>query len=157
MNALALGPLVEFFDFSNWSDPVQNQFVAGIGYPTSNSVILEEGRVRGVIERAVVLSPTPFGGEVLSSDKRKAFRQFDPDRHLLIPYEPAKDGKLPDGISGAAVWTESDHRHPVWSAKYRFAGICTSSYKGGTIEQVVKASVMRKFLADVLGPTADEN
>ena len=32
-----------------------------------------------------------------------------------------------------------------------FAGICTSCYRDGTIEQIVKASVVRQFLTDVFG------
>src|SRR6266849_175839 len=33
---------------------------------------------------------------------------FDAERHFLIPYEEAAKGKHPRGISGAAMWWESE-------------------------------------------------
>lgn len=151
-----LGPMLEFFDIANsWLDPAEGEFVAGVGYPVSNSVILEEGRVGSVIQKAVLLSPTPFNGTVLpppSEDELKfKMTSFVPERHFLIPYEPAKEGKRPGGISGAAVWCESRDGYLVWAPRFKFAGVCTSCYKSGTIEQVVKASVVRQFLTEAFG------
>jgi hypothetical protein len=152
----ALGSLLEFFDMTNSGvDPNEGRLVVGVGYPVSNSVILEEGRVGSVIQRAVVLSPTPFSGQVLpypSAEEQKfKFGGFDADRHYLIPYEPAAEGKRPEGISGAPVWVESEVHHSVWAPRFEFAGTCTSCYKSGTVEQIIKASVVRRFLTEALG------
>lgn len=112
-------------------------------------------RVGSVIQKAVLLSPTPFNGTVLpppSEDELKfKMTSFVPERHFLIPYEPAKEGKRPGGISGAAVWCESRDGYLVWAPRFKFAGVCTSCYKSGTIEQVVKASVVRQFLTEAFG------
>jgi hypothetical protein len=149
----AFGPMLEFFDIGGSSiDPQEGETVAGVAYPVSNSVILDGGRIGSVIQRTVVLSPTPFGGAVLPSATGKYLGKFEPDRHYLIPYEPAKEGKHPRGISGAALWVESDEERIVWAPRFKFAGICTVCYgDGGLIEQIVRASVVREFLLEAFG------
>jgi len=102
----------------------------------------------------VLLNPIGFDGDVLPSRIGQYFRDFDPDRHYLVPYEPAKEGKHPRGISGAAMWVQSLEKSLVWAARFNFGGICTSSYKDGTIERVVKASVVCQFLTEVFGTAA---
>lgn len=98
-----------------------------------------------------MLCPTGFGGAVLPNKTGSNFTDFDPKRHYLIPYELASQGKHPRGISGGAVWMQSTKKQIVWTAKFDFAGICTSCYRDGSIEQVVKASVVRQFLTEVFG------
>jgi hypothetical protein len=49
------------------------------------------------------------------------------------------------------VWVESSEQHAFWAARFKFAGTCTICYQDGTVEQIVKASVVRQFLFDVLG------
>ena len=41
--------------------------------------------------------------------------------------------------------------HPLWAVRVRFSGICTCCYRDGSIEQIVKASVVRRFLEEVFG------
>jgi len=150
----ALGPHLEFFDVENsWTDPAEGQIVSGIGYPLSSSVRFG-ARVGPVLEQAVLLSPTPFNGQVLPNpvgDELKfKFGGFDSERHYLIPYEHAEKGMRPEGISGAGVWLEDGQRSMIWTARFKFAGICTSCYRG-TVERIVKASVVRQFLTEVFG------
>jgi hypothetical protein len=147
----ALGPLLEFFDFADaWVDPVEGEIVAGVGYPVSNSVRFQQ-QVGSVINGNIILSPTPFTGTVLPDASGRYLRDFDPARHYLTTYEATEQGTHPRGISGAAVWIESKEKQIVWAARLKFAGICTSCYRDGTIEQIVRASVVRQFLTDVFG------
>jgi hypothetical protein len=50
------------------------------------------------------------------------------------------------------MWWESDQKQTVWRPNFKFAGICTACYKRGSVVQVVKASVVRRFLEEVFGP-----
>ena len=148
----ALGLRLEFFDLKGLCvDPAGGDTLHGVGYPVSSAVIREAKAIGPAVERMVILSPTPFTGNVLPLPKFK-LNDFATKRHCLIPYEPAKEGKSPNGISGAAVWEQADEKQGLWTARFAFAGICVASYKRGTIVKVVKASLVRRFLAQALGP-----
>jgi hypothetical protein len=147
-----LGPLLEFYDFGGqWVDPVEGQIVAGVGYPVAIGVRFQQ-QVGSVIHGNIVLSPTPFTGTVLPDATGRYFNKFDLTRHYLTTYEPTESGTHPSGISGAAVWIESKEKQAVWAARLKFAGVCTDCYQGGSVEQIVRASVVRQFLTDVFGP-----
>jgi hypothetical protein len=106
-------------------------------------------------ERTLALRPETFSGQVLPQPTEQELRfqitAFDPDRHYLIPYEHP-ESTHPRGFSGAAIWWESDQKQLVWKPTFKFAGVCTSCYRGGKVEQVVKASVVRRFREKVFGP-----
>ena len=68
-----------------------------------------------------------------------------------MEYDPAKEGQHPSGISGAAVWRRNEKRKDVWTVTFEFAGICTSCYSDGKVEQIVKASSVCKFLVESFG------
>jgi len=147
----ALGPYLEFADLKNSCvDPGEGDVVIGLGFPVANAAMFGR-RIGSRIEKAVALAPTGFSGAVMAPGVGRYFQRFDSERHYLIPYELASQGKHPKGISGAAVWLQSKESAPVWSPRFSFAGVCTDCYKEGTIEQIVKASVATAFLADVFG------
>jgi hypothetical protein len=163
----AFGPMVEYFDIGkSWSAVRKDVTVFGLGYPVSYGVPLTNKVERGVVlpnqkvgnwvHRAIVLSPVSFGGKVLtrpSKDEIKfKFRGFDSKLHYLIPYEHTLRGYRPEGISGAAVWVLSKQRQRIWAARFEFAGTCTSCNEKGDVEWIVKASTVRRFLTEVLGP-----
>jgi hypothetical protein len=149
----AVSRLLEFFDFRDGLsvDPAEGEIVAGVGYPVAVGLRFQH-KVGPVIQGNIVLSPIPFTGTVLPDSTGRYFGGFDPARHYLSTYEPTESGTHPSGISGAAVWIESKEKKAVWSPRLKFAGVCTSCYQNGTVEQMVKASVVRQFLADVFGP-----
>ena len=148
----SLGRDVDFVDIGrSCVDPAVGELVVGLGYPVSSALVTGK-QVGTELRKAVLLPPLPFCGPVLSPTEGDAFRDFDPTKHYLIPYALAKQGKHPRGISGAAVWTEVNQEQKIWVPKFEFAGICTSCYKNGTIGQIVKASVVRRFLVEVFGP-----
>lgn len=147
----SLSEHLEFANLANsWIDPSEGDYVIGLGYPVSSGVIFSR-QMGQLLQKAVLLNPIPFDGDVVPSVTGKYFRDFNPDRHYLFPYAPAKEGKHPRGISGAAMWVQSKEKNVVWSPQFKFAGICTSSYRDGTLEQVVKASAVHRFLREALG------
>lgn len=147
-----LGPYIEFAALdTSWVDPQEKQMVLGLGYPTSTGVVREQQRGLA-IQKYVLLNPVGFSGEVLANATGGYYKQFDSESHYLMPFEPTRTGKHPRGISGAAAWVQSGAQQIVWTPNLCFAGIYTCAYKDdGSIVQVVKASVVRKFLAEVFG------
>lgn len=143
----SLGPYLEFADLSSSVDPNEKETVVGLGFPVSNAFIFER-RIGPNLQKAVLLAPIAFSGEVLPSATGRYFKDFDSERHYLIPYEATAEGKHPKGISGAAVWAQSNEKQIVWTASFKFAGICTSCYKDGNLEKIVKASTVRRFLIE---------
>lgn len=149
----AVGPLLEFFDFrgGEWADPTEEEIVAGVGYPVALGVRFHH-HVGQNIEGNIILCPIPFTGKVLPDSTGRFFNAFDHARHYLTTYQPTEEGTHPGGISGAAVWLESKESQAMWTVRLKFAGICTSCYRDGSVEQIVRASVVRQFLAAVFGP-----
>lgn len=147
----SLGAYLEFADLTtNCAEPSEGDTVIGLGFPVSTGLMFER-RVGSNFQRAILLNPTGFSGEVLPSSTGKYFRDFDSEKHYLIPFELSKQGKHPRGISGAAVWLQSKDKQIVWTPKFSFSGICTSCYKDGSIEQIVKSAVVQRFLTDEFG------
>jgi hypothetical protein len=145
------GPHTEFFDIeTSWIDPAEGEIVHCCGFPIDKHVPLGSHKVGTKTEYDIALRPTVFSGTVFHQPKFLA-DNFDAERHYLVPYE-RHDSKHPKGFSGAAAWWESDQPQKIWKPNLVFAGICTSCYKDGAIEQIVKASAVRKFLEETFGP-----
>jgi hypothetical protein len=149
-------PNAEFFDAVNdWIDPLVGEPLHCFGFPSDHGLTVDKRIVGSKEERTIALYPTPFGATVLplpTEDERKfKITDFNPERHYLVPYGNS-GSKRPHGISGAAMWWESDQKVLVWRPNFKFAGICTACYKRGSVVQVVKASIVRRFLEEVFGP-----
>jgi len=150
-----LGSYLEFFDFSTPQVEVEEgQRVVGMGYPVASATMFgrQVGREH---QRAVLLCPIVFGGNILATSIGERFRDFNPDRHYLMQYERGIEGEHPRGISGAAAWLWDPSENAIWTPRFEFAGICTSCYREGTIEKIVKASVVCEFLAETFGSISD--
>jgi hypothetical protein len=148
------GPYTEFFDIrTRWVDPAEGEIVHCCGFPIDKHVPLGSRMVGSKREYDIALRPTVFSGAVIHRPTFLA-KDFNAERHYLVPYE-RHDSKHPKGFSGAAAWWEGDEPvspKQIWKPNLLFAGICTSCYKDGAIEQIVKASAVRQFLEDVFGP-----
>ena len=146
-----VGEHVEFFDLRNdWIDPMEGEPVHCFGFPSDSNVPWEVFMVGNKEERTVAIYPGTFDG-IVTYFPTFLPRQFDPERHYLVPFAQANEGKHPEGYSGGGAWWESDQPKLIWRPNYKFAGICTSCYKDGAFEQIVKASVVRRFVEEVLG------
>lgn len=155
------GPYAEFFDVANdWTDPPQGEIVSSCGFPIDKHLLIDKRMVGNKEERTIALRPEIFNGHVLPQPTEQELKfqitAYDRERHYLVPYEHPK-GKHPNGFSGAATWWESDKHQIVWRPNLKFAGLCTSCYRKGSVLQVVKASVVHRFLEQVFGTgRADE-
>ncbi len=148
----------EFFDIaSDWIDPTEGTSIHCCGFPLDRSSVVERKLVGASEERSIGLSPFVFDGQVLPSPNEDELRfkitEFDPEKHYLIPFEDADKGFSPEGFSGGAAWSEGDgSKLLVWKPTFKFAGICSKSYQKGAKEQIIKASVVRRFVQEVFSP-----
>jgi len=150
-------PVREFFDAkTEWIDPGAGEVLHCIGFPTDSGFVCEKQKFGQRDEWIVAVYPTLFSASVLSppteNDLKYKITAFDHDRHFLVPFDDAAKGKRPHGISGAAVWWESGQKRAIWRPDFKFAGVCVCCYKHGAVLQIVKASVVRRFLQEVFGP-----
>src|SRR5271166_670160 len=127
-----------------------DEYVACCGFPYDKHVLVGVQTTGSRQERTIALRPELFFGQVLSGPNFPT-NDFDSTRHYLVPYRH-HDSNHPKGFSGAAAWWEKKQPLKVWRPNFKFAGICTHAYKDGAIERIIKASVVRRFLEEVLGP-----
>jgi hypothetical protein len=147
----ALAEHVEFFDLATDSiDPAEGEPVHCFGFPSDSHVPWEAFMVGDKEERTVAVYPGTFDGIVTYSPKFLP-RDFTPERHYLVAFAQVTEGRHPEGYSGGGAWWESDQPEFMWRPHFKFAGICTSCYKEGAFEQIVKASVVQRFVREVLG------
>ena len=145
-------PKCDFVDIQQeWIDPAEGELVHCCGFPTDHSVTADRKMVGEKEEIGIAVYPTVFNGKVLprpsEHDLKYYVTEFDTSRHYLIPYD-CSGSKHPGGVSGAAIWWETEQEMLVWRPEFKFAGTCVCTYRKGTIVQVIKASVVRAFLRE---------
>jgi hypothetical protein len=142
-----------------WADPPVGQIVGCIGFPVDHNVEVDHRKVGGKHEIGIGLLPVFLDIDVLPQPSAQDLRFMkgghDKARQYMVSYTSTMS-KQPHGVSGAAIWMP-DIKGIVWSPKFRFAGTCINTYlKGykahrGPVVQVVKASVVRRFLEREFG------
>ena len=75
---------------------------------------------------------------------------YDPDRHLLVRFEPEENGLKPHGYSGAAVWCDPARRGAIWVPDPLLLGVQTHAYEGLGLIRAVRAGTIRRFLEESL-------
>jgi hypothetical protein len=156
----------EFADVhGEWTDPSEGAMVGSIGFPVDNSVTVERRVVANKEEVGLGLMPVMLDIDVLPQPSENDIKfktpGHDESRHYLVPYDSVMS-KQPHGMSGAAIWSPDTEvmNGIVWSPKFLFAGTCINVYmKGykhhqGPVVQVVKGSVVRRFLEETFPITA---
>jgi hypothetical protein len=154
-------PDLDYVDVAaDWIDPPQGEYLHFCGFPVDHSTIIERRFIGDREDVGLALFPTAFTGKVLPSPsaddiKFKYGGDLDPAKHCLIPYELSGMSQHPGGVSGSAAWWESDEKLQIWRPNFKFAGICTHCHRDGTIVRVVRAPIVRKFLAELFGDSGD--
>ena len=147
----AIGENAEFVDLTKDSiDPAPGERVHCFGFPSDSGFVWDTRVINGKTEKLFAIYPGIFDGEVIPEPSFPT-NQFSKELHYLVPFERAAEGKAPYGYSGSATWWESDKMPIVWHPNFKFAGTCTSWYPNPALEQVVKASVVLKFIEEVFG------
>lgn len=156
-DSLRVGELANIQD--EWADPPEGSMVGCIGFPTDHNVTVDHRKVGDKDEVGLGLLPLLIDTDVLpqpsEDDRRFKIPDHDDARHYLVAYN-SNLSQQAHGMSGAAIWMP-DIRGIVWSPNFRFAGTCINTFKKGykahrgPVVQVVKASVVRRFLEEEFG------
>ena len=75
---------------------------------------------------------------------------YNPERHLLIRFEPASGGLRPHGYSGATVWCDRAEHGAIWEPCPVLVGIQTHAYVKSGLVRAVRAGTIRQFLEESL-------
>jgi hypothetical protein len=136
--------LVHFFDLPPESKVVRptGSSICTIGVPFDSFERLAPG--------AVAFQATVHWGELVSPG-RKLLGGFDPQKHLLLEFPPANEGRHPGGFSGAGAWYQAPSAEPpiVWSFRPVLGGIITDFYRGAKVLRITRIERVVAFLRTI--------
>jgi len=85
---------------------------------------------------------------VVPTPARPLSSRYDPDRHILVRFEPSAPNLLPFGYSGAGVWCDNRKVGAVWTADPLLVGVETDAFRKSGLLLAVKAAVVSQFLEE---------
>jgi hypothetical protein len=139
-----------------WLDPAEGSPIYCFGFPSHNPLPLDVSRSGDNEQRILGLTPMAWSSTVIPKpsslvESYSAPLPYDPDKHVLVPWSvPDPDMGL-YGFSGAAIWTDKAvGKGQLWSPKLLFAGMCTHYYPSAKLGRMIKASVMKAFLEEIM-------
>jgi hypothetical protein len=122
-----------------------------LGYPADRIFPVAETRTANAVANYHAVRPTILTGTIAKPPSRALSSRYDPERDVLINYEPNDPKMKPYGFSGAAVWKDCAERSgQVWTADPMIFGVQTSAFMTSRLLQVVGAPAIKKFLQESL-------
>jgi hypothetical protein len=121
------------------------------GCPSDQSIpVASFSQPGGSLWRALAVRPQGCWA-VVEKDPPPFFpSSYDPVRHLLLRYDPAEEGALPHGFSGAGIWYQNPAKASVWAANPVLAGVQISWHRPSNLMIAVRSEVVRGFLSDAI-------
>jgi len=117
------------------------------GFPRDQQFVLSEQKVSNAAVNYFAARPIILPATIAAPPSRALSSDYDPDRDVLVNYEPRELGMKPYGFSGAAVWCERlGQSGPIWTASPMLFGVQTRAYMTSKLLQLVGAPTIRKFL-----------
>jgi len=121
-----------------------------VGYPVDQARTVSKTRVAGAVTESFAVVPTPIMGDIVPTPTHSLSASYDPDRHLLIRFDPGDSKREPFGYSGAGVWCDNVRSGAVWTADPLLVGVETSAFVASKLLIAVKGEVVRQFLEESL-------
>jgi hypothetical protein len=120
-----------------------------LGYPTDRIFTVANTKTASAEVNYHAVRPTILTGTIAKPPSRALSSQYDPERDVLINYEPNDPKMKPYGFSGAAVWKDCVERSgQVWTADPIIFGVQTSWFMASRLLQAVGAPAIKKFLGE---------
>lgn len=134
----------------NVSVPRPGTNVLMIGHPTDSAFDVSRHQLGPNLQtRLRGIYPTILTSSVDDVPKFwQTLRNFEPERHFLVPFSPARDEREPLGFSGTGVWCYRQERTAVWVAKPSLEGVCTHYYRPSQRLKIVNAEQIQRFLSE---------
>ena len=121
------------------------------GCPTDKSFPIAQGQQPdGQHWRALAVQPRGCWAVVVGEPTRFFPSSFDAVRHFLLRYDPAEEGALPYGFSGAGIWYRRQKSESVWTADPVLAGVQMSWHQETKLMIAIRSDVVRKFLEQLI-------
>jgi hypothetical protein len=120
------------------------------GFPVDQTYTVLETRNSDGLSVSLGCPSVLIWGEIVHTPPRPLDSHYDPDRHILIRFEPPSPGSRPQGYSGAAVWCDPSRRGRIWRANPLLLGVETRAYEKSGLLLAIRASVVRRFLEESL-------
>jgi len=118
-----------------------------IGYPHDCTFKVSESKT----DEFIACVPTVLTGHIAAAPENPISSSYDPDKHILIRYEPRSPDRKPFGYSGAGVWCDPAERSaPLWTAEPLLFGVQTEAFIHSRLLKAVGAPAIRKFLEESL-------
>jgi len=117
-----------------------------IGFPVDQAFEVSRARTPGHTTISLGCPCESFWGEIVKEPERILDSSYDPERHLLIRFEPASQGLRPHGYSGATVWCDRRSTGGIWTPEPLLLGIQTHAYVKSGLVRAVRASSIRRFV-----------
>lgn len=121
-----------------------------VGFPVDHTFGVSKSKYPGGMIVSMACPSVSFWGELVETPARPLDHRYDPDRHLLIRFEPETQGSRPFGYSGGAVWCDPARRGAIWAADPLLLGVEFGTYEKSGLVIAIRASVVRKFLEESL-------
>jgi len=120
-----------------------------LGYPTDRIFTVAETRTANSEVNYHAVRPTILTGTIAKPPSKALSSRYDPERDVLVHYEPNDPKMKPHGFSGAAAWIDRAERSgQVWTADPMIFGVQTSWFMTSGLLQVVGAPAIKEFLEE---------
>ncbi len=120
-----------------------------LGYPTDRIFTVAKTKTANAESNYHAVRPTILTGTIADPPSKALSSRYDPERDVLVNYEPNDPKMKPYGFSGAAAWSERAERSgPVWTADPMIFGVQTSAFMTSRLLQLVGAPAIKEFLQE---------
>lgn len=153
----ASAPNAQFYDFnSGWTDPGDGEPIYCLGFPRHNPITVQVERTQERERHLLGLVPMVWTSVVIPKpdsliEHYATEIPYDPNRHFLIDWTVEDKTLGMKGFSGAATWTDPAEEK-LWTPKLSLTGMATHYYPDIKVGRMTKASVLKEFLEEALGP-----
>ena len=112
--------------------------VWAIGFP--------EDSVEKIAKATYAFASSPLWAKVVKTP-RPAPDGFNSRKHILFDFQPAHEGRKPQGFSGSGLWfRDKTPKDKVWMPGLNLLGICTHYYPERKLLRLVRVEALLRFL-----------
>lgn len=120
-----------------------------LGYPQDQAKLMSQAKTADSVANIFYLRPIVLAGTIAETPTKALSSRYDPDRDVLIKYEPLDPNMEPFGFSGAAGWCDRHERSgPIWTPDPVLFGVQTNAFMSSRLLLVVGAPAVREFLEE---------
>jgi len=120
-----------------------------LGYPIDRIFAVAKTETTSAEANYHAVRPNILTGTIAKPPSKALSSRYDPERDVLLNYQPSDPKMKPYGFSGAAVWKgRAERSEQVWTADPMIFGVQTSAFMTSRLLQVVGAPAVKEFLEE---------